>query len=443
MVVTRRSRPNNSGDDESVASSYNIGQRDGEPQQPPHRPPPPPPPPPVQMPTTVSGISPRPAIGTAPGINQTSSTRGGVNVSGSSDRNSNALSSVRVGDNLNDARQSEQPIQYLQVRVSTPHYHASKTYRGHHHSQSDPRRSSGRKPQSTVRSNRPSMDKGEIVRVLIPPTGFASERQLSDCLNHACNSDNDRNNYTTQTYADDASWDSTEEYFDVRGRSANVAGMFRESDGVFVPLSIIHSQPREFVNDVLSIARPNRSGESRQQHDPVGKSSIFITFLEIFGIIAVTMASWMTYTASQSVDWNKTTNKLESVFLAMMNLPFSLFDAVVEFPLKELYRHGPSFFGWEGESLARICSRVTHYGDEDFWRRNMEECEQIYASKEAAAMQIRKPILIGVIILILFYMIRSIIEARRHPQLDPNMVETYRAITMLARQLKRVVNNNR
>ena len=443
MVVTRRSRSNNSGDDESVASS-SIGHRDREPQQPSHRPPPPPPPPPLQMPSAVSGISPRPTIGTASGINQTSSTReGGMNVSGSSDRNANASSSVRMGNNLNDARQSEQPNQYLQVRVSTPHYHASKIYRRHHHSQSDQRRLHGRK-QQTARPARLSIEKGEIVRVLIPPTGFASERQLSDCLNHACNSDNDRNNNTIQSYADDASWDSTEEYFDSRGKSSNLAGMFQESDGVFVPLSIIYSQPRAFVNDVLSIARPTQSGDSRQHHHPIGKSSsIFVTFLEIFGIIAVTVASWITYSASQSVDWNKATNKLESIFLATMNLPFSLFDAVVEFPLKELYRRGPSFFGWEGESLARICSRVTHYGDEDFWRRNMEECEQIYASKEAAAMQIRKPILIGVFILMLFYMIRSIIEARRHPQIDPNMVETYRAITMLARQLKRAVNNNR
>ena len=130
---------------------------------------------------------------------------------------------------------------------------------------------------------------------------------------------------------------------------------------------------------------------------------------------------------------------------SFVNIPFYLFDVMIEFPLKELYRHGPSLVGWEGKPLAKICSHVTHYGDEEFWRRNMEECEEIYASKEAAAMHIRKPALIGVIILVLFYMVKSIVEAQamRRQQLDPNMVETYRAITMLARQLKRAVNTNR
>jgi hypothetical protein len=220
--------------------------------------------------------------------------------------------------------------------------------------------------------------------------------------------------------------------------------MFRESDGVFVPLSVIYSQPSAFVDDILSIKRPTPPEETRQNNKPTKKNSIFLTFIEIFGIAAVTMASWLTYSASQSFNWNLVTIKMESVFLAMVNLPFYLFDVMIEFPLRELYRHGPSLVGWEGETLARICSRVTHYGDEDFWRRNMEECEEIYASKEAAAMQIRKPILIGVIILVLFYMIKSIVEAQamRRQQLDPNMVETYRAITMLTRQLKRAVNSN-
>jgi hypothetical protein len=91
--------------------------------------------------------------------------------------------------------------------------------------------------------------------------------------------------------------------------------------------------------------------------------------------------------------------------LALINLPLHIFDVIIEFPLRELYRHGPTFVGWEGESLAKICSRITHYGNEEFWARNMAECQEIYASKEAAAMQIRKPILIGFIVLILLYMV--------------------------------------
>ena len=71
------------------------------------------------------------------------------------------------------------------------------------------------------------------------------------------------------------------------------------------------------------------------------------------------------------------------------------------------------------------------------------ECEQLYYAKERAAMQVRKPIVIGLVILALFYMIKSIVAARalrRRERIDPNMVETYRAIHMLTRQLKRAMN---
>ena len=155
-------------------------------------------------------------------------------------------------------------------------------------------------------------------------------------------------------------------------------------------------------------------------------------------------ASWLTYSVSRSFDWYLIASKTESLFLALINLPLYIFDVIIEFPLRELYRHGPTFVGWEGESLAKICSRITHYGNEEFWARNMAECQEIYASKEAAAMQIRKPILIGFIVLILLYMVKTIVEAQamRRQHLDPNMVETYKAITMLARQLNRAVNSN-
>lgn len=215
--------------------------------------------------------------------------------------------------------------------------------------------------------------------------------------------------------------------------------MFRESDSVFVPLSTIYSQPKAFVGDVLSIKRPTRLDITR--HKPAG-NSIFVTIVEMVGIIIASIASWLTYRASYGIDyWNCLTQKIGSLLLAFVNIPFYLFDLLTEFPLRELYRKGPSLVGWEGQSLAKICSRVTYHGDEEFWTRNIEECERIYASKEAAAMQIRKPILVGLFIMIIFYMVKSLVEARamRRQRLDPNMVEMYRAITMLIRQVKRAI----
>jgi len=247
------------------------------------------------------------------------------------------------------------------------------------------------------------------------------------------------------------SFDSIDEYFDNRNKPERIAGMFRERDSVFIPLSVICADPTAFVGDVLSIKRPPPL--RRRPKSPMNKvprpRSIFFTFIEIFGVLIVTFVSWLAYSRAAEVDWDyaleEAVIRMERVVLHIMNSPFWLFDSLIQYPLKELYRHGPSIIGWEGETLPRICAQITYHGDEAFWSRNMDECERIYQSKEAAAMQIRKPIAIGCMILIAFFMVKSIVEARaralqRQQRVDPNMVETYRAIHMLIRQLKRAGN---
>ena len=58
-------------------------------------------------------------------------------------------------------------------------------------------------------------------------------------------------------------------------------------------------------------------------------------------------------------------------------------------------------------------------------------------------MLFRKPLLVSVIVVVVFYMVKSIVAARalrRRERIDPNMVETFRAINMLSRQLRRAMN---
>lgn len=224
--------------------------------------------------------------------------------------------------------------------------------------------------------------------------------------------------------------------------------MFRESDRVFIPLSVIYANPTTFVGDVLSLKRSQPRKTQQPQHVTLRpQSKATTTYLEMIGVVAVAFASFWAYSGAQGLNWGimleLTMKKMEDLFLAVVNFPFWLFDVLIELPLRELYRHGPSMIGWEGEPLARICARVTYHGDEDFWSRNMVECERIYASKESAAMQVRKPLLVVLVIAGLFYMAKSIVEARalrRREQLDPNMVETFRAINMLVKQLRRAAN---
>lgn len=97
--------------------------------------------------------------------------------------------------------------------------------------------------------------------------------------------------------------------------------------------------------------------------------------------------------------------------------------------------------GWEGERLPKICNRITHMGDEAFWTRNIEECEEIYKSKEAAAMQIRRPILYFLIMYIIFIIIQSLIRTwaihdRSRPD-NSDMVEVYRAFHIIMSQIRR------
>ena len=475
MVITRRSRALHPQE-----GSEQVGGSAEEPlltrQQ--QRPPPPPPPPPLAQNENV----------------RTLGTRATDNNSGDNAVNQNVLQSpTMMGSNQNqNSNNNDVDIQYLQVRVPPPtralnfrrpfHIHRRKRYSAPNDpaTKQQPRlndridndnQTGGKQIATNSRytSKRPpsfAAYDGDIVRILIPPNGgFASERQLAECLSQAGETNNDHHGTRGidfdeyNNYDDDASWDSMDEYYDYNDskqeqpQSVNVAGMFRESDRVFIPLSVIYSNPISFVGDVLSLKSPPppmklRPMSSKTPNDVKPKQrSIFAQFLEIVGIIAVTIVSWWSYSAAGRVDWGEfyeaTITKFEVFVWNVISLPFWLFDVLVEFPLRELYRYGPSVVGWEGEPLPRICAQITYTGDEGFWSRNIEECERIYKAKEDAAMLFRKPLLVSVIVVTVFYMIKSIVEARalrRRERIDPNMVETFRAMNMLCRQLRRAMN---
>ena len=126
----------------------------------------------------------------------------------------------------------------------------------------------------------------------------------------------------------------------------------------------------------------------------------------------------------------------------------ALFDATVQLPLQELYRYGPWFIGWEGASLPSICARITYYGDADFWRRNYQECADIFANKEESFLRVARPTVYAIIILILLWLLAQLLQhfrqvARyRHAQAvnmapPPEMVDTYRALQVLLRQVRK------
>ncbi|GMH49688.1 hypothetical protein TL16_g00581 [Triparma laevis f. inornata] len=63
---------------------------------------------------------------------------------------------------------------------------------------------------------------------------------------------------------------------------------------------------------------------------------------------------------------------IEALLSWIVAVPVRLFDVIIETPVKQLYRNGPSIFGWEGLSYPEICARITYHGDQVFWSKNLQ-----------------------------------------------------------------------
>lgn len=133
----------------------------------------------------------------------------------------------------------------------------------------------------------------------------------------------------------------------------------------------------------------------------------------------------------------------EKVTTAAANVLGSAYNVVIEWPLQELYRTGPWFLGWEGESMAAICARITYHGDQHFWERNSAECQRIFAAKEQAWMRLARPLLyvtlLGVTVTVVRLLLREwkrhVVPNRPRQHVDRDMAELYRAFHVILRQI--------
>lgn len=140
---------------------------------------------------------------------------------------------------------------------------------------------------------------------------------------------------------------------------------------------------------------------------------------------------------------------LENLWHQICHFVPIFYHNLVTKPLKDTYRYGPSFFGgWEGASLPSICARIT-YNDKDFWERNYRDCENMYLAKESAYLFVGRPLVFLVLLIALVWIIRQYLwyQALRHDNRyqDRDMIQTYRAIQVLFRQMNRMmrVHNDR
>jgi len=138
-----------------------------------------------------------------------------------------------------------------------------------------------------------------------------------------------------------------------------------------------HPFKSNFTGDEFCLQRPLPTTLQRPTRSTLKYASIFQSFIEVLGVIIVSMITYHSYNSLKRFDLGyllgRAIEKSQQIVKFAIAVLFHLSNVFVEFPLKELYRHGPSFLGLEGDSLPRICARITYHGDPEFWSLNMGE----------------------------------------------------------------------
>lgn len=274
---------------------------------------------------------------------------------------------------------------------------------------------------NTTNSNTTS----RLIRIIIPPGNFTSE-DLSKCIQQIM--------VTAYSNDDAVLLDSI----------GSISGLYRESDSTFIPLSYILSNADTFTQATFCLKLPT-TGTPIQC--PFSLSQIIIRYRKFLLCLLLFVAGllllgcyyvvYYRYQGSWVLSIDETIHHASQRTWALLGTCWSfVVNGVVDESLRAIYRYGPSAIGWEGSSLPKICSRATFYGTEEFWMKNYEECLSIYNSKELSFLAYTRPLVL-LILLCLMLILLVVTVRRRPPPLDPNMVETFRSIQMLARQLKR------
>ena len=268
---------------------------------------------------------------------------------------------------------------------------------------------------------------GDSIKLLITPE--MTHNDLAHCIAHAALS-------PPQTMKLLETWSMDEG----EANWTRIAGLFRESDGVFIPISLILQSPEQYTEEIFRISRHLQRPMPTQSK----RSEPIFGFKTILFIIIIGSMSALLMTMDVEIDF--ILGYIDVIITGILNLPSLLVKTIINDPLKELYRHGPSVIGWEGSSLPSICTQITHMGDENFWYKNIDECEKIYANKEMAMLHVRKPILYIVIALSIFFAVQSLMKTwaiQRQNRPPKEMIETYEAFRLVMKIIRRGMTPHR
>jgi hypothetical protein len=245
-----------------------------------------------------------------------------------------------------------------------------------------------------------------------------------------------------------------------RAADSSIPGLFDEGTGVYYFLSDVLARSRHPVNQprIFSLHAPPlppRPDDSKRKQRAQrfllesieqmcewmqarpGATMVALVVVAV-GISAarstVHPLQWFLTLSPTREGWGYARQMLQSAF-------HETHDRAIVSPLRDMYRNGPWIIGgWEGDRLERVCARITYHGDEAFWSRNLVECERIYAAKEAAWLRLTRPLANAIVLVMIFLITRRALRRPIPRGLSPaerDAVETYRAIHVLVRQLKK------
>lgn len=276
-----------------------------------------------------------------------------------------------------------------------------------------------------------SINPGNLLQILVTPTMSADD--LSSCIQQGMSS------LVTQTsHQELPRYPNQSQFIDKA-----IAGLFVEESGIFVSLhSLLLSSTlvsasvsgkclKEQVFCLHQVSLP-----PNHRHPKRNRFSVLREYPELLYAFGIVFLAWSVYYYEM----------MGTAQRFIVEAYYFWYNTTIESPLQEIYRNGPWFVGWEGDSLPRICSRITYHGDERFWSgANLFECQAIYQSKENAFLRIARPIIYSIYTLILISFVRFVVwewnriilRRQQGQHVDREVMETYRAFQVILRQFRK------
>jgi len=309
-------------------------------------------------------------------------------------------------------------------------------------------------PASPLRS--PSLE-SDITIVKIQITPRMTEDRLGKCILQAVSAARKTSKRLDHAFAAVAAAAAIAEPLEP------IEGLFRAEDGLFVTLEQILLRPHRYEASVWALepCAPRAEGRSNvivpvePKKAPLKRGFRYYANYLLLGFFVLILAGSV---ASVFVHKDYVHHAFhliaKSITTACISFPILLVENMIDFPLRELYRHGPGFAGgWEGSTAASICAAITYHGDESFWLRNMDECHRIFGEKEEAFLKTARPCLYLLLAWIGFKIMKAgaktafmvFMTGRKErktkkvgdldQKVDPDMTETYKAMSTLIRQV--------